>query len=105
MHQRAMDMEIEGHEFWSHDGKLIWFDLQTPRSQDFWLANVDVKTGKETHYHLARDWWGVHYSVAWDGKMCIRDRHRIARAAGKTARAFARPVRARTSRGTTRERR
>jgi oligogalacturonide lyase len=73
MHQRAMDMEIEGHEFWSHDGKLIWFDLQTPRSQDFWLANVDVKTGKETHYHLARDWWGVHYSVAWDGKMFSSD--------------------------------
>jgi oligogalacturonide lyase len=73
MHQRAMDMEIEGHEFWSHDGKLIWFDLQTPRSQDFWLANVDVKTGKETRYHLARDWWGVHYSVAWDGKMFSSD--------------------------------
>ena len=73
MHQRAMDMEIEGHEFWSHDGKLIWFDLQTPRSQDFWLANVDVKTGKETHYHLARDWWGVHYSVAWDGKLFSSD--------------------------------
>jgi oligogalacturonide lyase len=73
MHQRAMDMEIEGHEFWSHDGKLIWFDLQTPRSQDFWLANVDVKTGKETHYHLARDWWGVHYSIAWDGKLFSSD--------------------------------
>jgi oligogalacturonide lyase len=73
MHQRTMDMEIAGHEFWSHDGELIWFDLQTPRSQDFWLANVDVKTGKETRYHLARDWWGVHYSVSWDGKLFSSD--------------------------------
>jgi oligogalacturonide lyase len=73
MHQRTMDMEIAGHEFWSHDGNLIWFDLQTPRSQDFWLANVDVKTGKETRYHLARDWWGVHYSVSWDGKLFSSD--------------------------------
>src|SRR4029077_13586484 len=32
MHRRAMDMEIAGHEFWSYDGKKIFFDLQTPRS-------------------------------------------------------------------------
>ena len=73
MHQRTMDMEIAGHEFWSHDGKTIWFDLQTPRSQDFWIAGVDVKTGKETRYHLARDWWSVHYSISWDGKMFSGD--------------------------------
>ena len=73
MHQRSMDMEIAGHEFWSHDGKTIWFDLQTPRSQDFWIAGVNLKTGKETRYHLARDWWSVHYSVSWDGKMFAGD--------------------------------
>jgi oligogalacturonide lyase len=73
MHQRSMDMEIAGHEFWSADGKTIWFDLQTPRSQDFWIAGVDVKTGKETRYHLERDWWSVHYNISRDGKMFAGD--------------------------------
>lgn len=73
MHQRTMDMEIAGHEWWSHDGKTIWFDLQTPRSQDFWIAGVNLKTGKETRYHLDRDWWSVHYNISWDGKLFAGD--------------------------------
>lgn len=73
MHRRTMDMEIAGHEWWSHDGKTIWFDLQTPRSQDFWIAGVNVKTGKETRYHLDRDWWSVHYNISWDGKLFAGD--------------------------------
>ena len=35
VHQRTMDMEINGHEWWSWDGKTVWFDLQTPRSKVF----------------------------------------------------------------------
>ncbi len=72
-HQRTMDMEIAGHEFWSHDGKNIYFDLQTPRSQKFWIAGVNVKTGKETHCPLERDWWSVHYNVSRDGKLFSGD--------------------------------
>jgi oligogalacturonide lyase len=68
-HRRTMDMEIAGHEFWSHDGRTIWFDLQTPRSQDFWIGGVNLDTGKETRYHLERDWWSVHYNVSWDGRL------------------------------------
>ena len=68
-HKRTMDMEIAGHEFWSHDGRTIWFDLQTPRSEQFWIAGVNLDTGKETRYHLERDWWSVHYNVSWDGKL------------------------------------
>jgi oligogalacturonide lyase len=29
VHTRTMAGEIFGHEFWSHDGKTIWYDLQT----------------------------------------------------------------------------
>ncbi len=68
-HKRTMNMEIAGHEFWSHDGKTIWFDLQTPRSEQFWIAGVNLETGRETRYHLERDWWSVHYNVSWDGKL------------------------------------
>jgi oligogalacturonide lyase len=29
VHERTVDREIAGHEFWSPDGRTIWFDLQT----------------------------------------------------------------------------
>ena len=40
MHARTMPMEIAGHEFWSHDGQRVWFDLQMPRGEKFFLAGV-----------------------------------------------------------------
>jgi oligogalacturonide lyase len=43
IHPRTMNMEIFGHEFWSSDGKTIWYDLQTPRGEDFWLAALTSK--------------------------------------------------------------
>jgi len=73
MHKRAMDMEIAGHEFWSHDGKTIWFDLQTPRSKDFWIAGVSLTTGKESRYQLERDWWSVHFNVSRDNELFAGD--------------------------------
>lgn len=73
MHKRTQDMEIAGHEFWSHDGQTIWFDLQTPRSQEFWLAGVEVETGKTTRYKLGRDQWSVHFNVSRDGKLFAGD--------------------------------
>lgn len=72
-HKRTMDMEIAGHEFWSHDGKTIWFDLQTPRSQVFWIAGVNIDTGKEVRYHLQQDWWGVHFNVSRDNTLFMSD--------------------------------
>jgi oligogalacturonide lyase len=72
-HQRSMDMEIAGHEFWSHDGRTIWFDLQTPRSQKFWIAGLNLKDGKKIRYPLERDWWSVHYNVSRDGKLFAGD--------------------------------
>jgi oligogalacturonide lyase len=73
MHQRTMDMEIAGHEFWSHDGKTIWFDLQTPRSREFWLAGVNIETGDKTRYKLDRDQWSVHFNVSRDGQLFAGD--------------------------------
>jgi oligogalacturonide lyase len=73
VHKRTMFMEIAGHEFWSHDGKTIWFDLQTPRGQDFWLAGYDVNTGKELRYHLERNEWSIHFNVSRDGSLFCGD--------------------------------
>jgi len=66
MHKRTMDREIAGHEFFSPDGKQIWFDLQMPRSETFFVAGTNVKTGEETRYSLTRDEWSVHYTISPD---------------------------------------
>ena len=73
MHKRTMDMEINGHEWWSWNGKTVWFDLQTPRSQDFWIAGVNMETGTRTRHHLQRDWWGVHFNSSRDDTMFASD--------------------------------
>ena len=73
IHKRTMDMEINGHEWWSWDGKTVWFDLQTPRSQVFWIAGVSVETGKAVRYHVERDWWGVHFNSSRDDTLFASD--------------------------------
>jgi oligogalacturonide lyase len=73
MHARTMDREIAGHEFWSPDGRTVWFDLQQPRSEKFLLAGVDVATGQTTRYAIERNQWSVHYNISWDGKLFAGD--------------------------------
>ncbi|HEU4934833.1 MAG TPA: oligogalacturonate lyase family protein [Vicinamibacterales bacterium] len=73
MHKRTIDMEINGHEWWSWNGKTVWFDLQTPRSQVFWIAGVSRDTGKEIRYHVERDWWGVHFNSSRDDTIFASD--------------------------------
>jgi oligogalacturonide lyase len=73
IHTRTMNMEIAGHEFFSADGAVIWYDLQTPRGQDFWLAGYRVATGKRTWYHLQRNEWSVHFNVSPDGTLFAGD--------------------------------
>jgi hypothetical protein len=62
-----------GHEFWTPDGKIIWYDLQTPRGEKFWLAGLVLATGEKRRYKLERDQWSVHYNVSPDGKLFAGD--------------------------------
>jgi len=73
IHHRTMNMEIEGHEFFSGDGKMIWYDLQTPKSQVFWLAGYNVSSGERIWYHLERSEWSVHFNVSPDGTLFAGD--------------------------------
>ena len=73
IHHRTMAMEIFGHEFWGADGKSIWYDLQTPRGEDFWLAGYNIETGDRTWYHLQRNEWSIHFNVTRDGKFFCGD--------------------------------
>lgn len=73
IHTRTMDMEIAGHEFFGADGKTIWYDLQTPRSQVFWLAGYVLETGRKIRYKIEREHWSVHYNVSPNGKLFAGD--------------------------------
>ena len=73
IHTRTMVMEIFGHEFWSADGKTIWYDLQTPRGEDFWVAGYNLESKRRTWYHLQRNEWSIHFNVSRDGKLFCGD--------------------------------
>ncbi|MDZ4709025.1 MAG: hypothetical protein SH818_11555 [Saprospiraceae bacterium] len=66
-------MEIAGHEFHSIDGTTIWFDLQLPKGQIFYLARGDLKTGNEIKYAMQRDEWSIHFNISPDQKWFAGD--------------------------------
>ena len=73
MHKRTMNMEIAGHEWIAPDGKTIWFDLQQPRGETFFVAGADIRTGKEIKYSLQRDEWSIHFNISPDQKIFCGD--------------------------------
>jgi oligogalacturonide lyase len=73
IHARTMEMEIAGHEFFNPDGKIIWYDLQTPKGKEFWLAGVDLSTAQAIRYRVERSEWSVHYNVSPDVKLFAGD--------------------------------
>ncbi len=73
IHKRTMFMEIAGHEFWAPDGKTLWYDWQTPKGEDFWLAGYSVESGKRTAYHMQRNEWSIHFNVTRDGSLFCGD--------------------------------
>lgn len=73
MHERTMEMEIAGHEFFSADGKTVWYDLQTPKYKVFWLAGVEIARGMRTRYSVDRAEWSVHFNISPDGKLFAGD--------------------------------
>jgi oligogalacturonide lyase len=73
IHTRTMNFEIAGHEFFSADGKWIWYDLQTPRGQVFWIAGHELATGRKLYRRVEQNEWSVHYNVAADGKLFSGD--------------------------------
>jgi oligogalacturonide lyase len=73
MHKRTMENEIAGHEWFSSDGKTIWFDQQLPRATNFYVGGVNVKTLEEKKYKLDRNEWSVHFTTSPDQKLFAGD--------------------------------
>lgn len=85
VHDRTMRNEIAGHEFWAPDGKSIWYDLQTPMGQVFWLAGKSLETGVRTWYPIQRSEWSVHYNISPDGTLFAGDGGGTSSVAGQGA--------------------
>ncbi|MEZ4967009.1 MAG: oligogalacturonate lyase family protein [Saprospiraceae bacterium] len=73
IHERSVEREIAGHEFWSWDGKRIWYDLQIPRGETFFLASHDIKSGKKKRYQMTRNEWSIHFNISPDQKLFCGD--------------------------------
>jgi oligogalacturonide lyase len=73
VHRRSMNMEIAGHEFFDSSGRSIWYDLQTPRGEVFWLAHADPDGSHRQWFHLERNQWSVHYNMAPNGEFFAGD--------------------------------
>lgn len=73
IHKRTMNYEIAGHEFWDADGKTIWYDLQIPRGQNFYLASYNTATGARKWYSLDRDSWSIHFNAKTDDSLFCGD--------------------------------
>jgi len=88
IHPRTVQDDFVTHEFWHPDGASIWFDLQLPRppgegavegalawarGPHYYLANFDLRTGKETRYPLKALEYCWHYNVSPDGGMLCGD--------------------------------
>lgn len=73
MHARTVNREIAGHEFFSPDGGTIWFDLQIPRGETFYLAGLDLASSVEKRYAMKRDEWSIHFNISPDQKIFAGD--------------------------------
>ncbi len=73
VHTRTMAGEIAGHEFWSNDGRTIWYDLQMPAKRSGWLAGYDVVSGARTRYEIAPDQASYHFTLSPDRRTFAGD--------------------------------
>jgi oligogalacturonide lyase len=64
IHKRSLEMKKEtaGHEFWDSDGKTVWYDLQAPKGQSFFLASYNTETGEQRRYQMDRSQWSIHFN-------------------------------------------
>lgn len=73
IHKRTMGLEAAGHEFWSPDGKTIWYEIRFPWGVDHFTAGYNVETRERTWYHVETSAWSIHYSQTADGKLFCGD--------------------------------
>jgi len=75
VHQRIMEMEIAGHEWWGADGETVFYQLHFPRGgRVSFIASYNVKTHERVW--LQYDAYGessIHDNSSPDGKLFVGD--------------------------------
>jgi oligogalacturonide lyase len=81
VHQRTIPEESAKREFWSRDGKTIWYEVQQPipnqpASNDHYMVGYDVATGKRKYFHLDQLQYSVYYNAASNDSLFYGSGHR-----------------------------
>jgi oligogalacturonide lyase len=91
IHKRTLKMETDGHEWWSGDGKTIWYQLRFPQGPNAvptsgiipdrtlpgatYVAGYNVQTGERIWYHYNPDATSIHHNSSRDGSLFVGDGH------------------------------
>jgi oligogalacturonide lyase len=72
--KRTEENEIAGHEFWSSDGTITWYDhnYRNTKGKQF-LEGKNVATGAITRYPITPPFGSIHYTNSPDGKFFVCD--------------------------------
>ena len=88
VHKRSLQMEGVGHEWWSTDGKNIWYDINIGRQthtdgdKDYptytralvgFVGGYNVTSGERIWYHYQPEEWSIHFNSSPDGTLFCGD--------------------------------
>jgi oligogalacturonide lyase len=74
LHQRTMEMETAGHEWWDADGRTVWYQLHYPGAmKTSFLASYDEDTGERRWYRYDLDGVSIHHNSSPDGTLFCGD--------------------------------
>ena len=74
VHQRTMENEIAGHEWWGADGETVYYQLHFPRGgRVSFIAGYNVKTRERVWLQYGLDQSSIHDNSSPDGKLFVGD--------------------------------
>ena len=74
IHQRIMDMEIAGHEWWGADGSTVFYQLHFPRGGHVsFIASYNVQTRERVWLQYGPEATSIHDNSSPDGKLYCGD--------------------------------
>ena len=74
IHQRTMEMEIAGHEWWGADGETVFYQLHFPRGgRVSFIASYNVKTEAARLAAIRTRSTSIHDNSSPDGKLFCGD--------------------------------
>jgi len=74
LHQRRLENETAGHEWWGADGQTVYYQLHYPPGMESsFVASYNFATGERIWYHYTPDQISIHHASSPDGKLFCGD--------------------------------